>query len=225
MFSGMGTASPNVPGNEPSQATPQPESQGGWEAVRRMLFQPGSQERMDAVDTIKQGVDAFAGGGMASGAAPAGRAAVAGARAVPGLLRRGMNWAAEHPRTVAAAAGAIPGAVHGNTESALGGAVAGAVLAGRGGLSAPKAAPVAAKAASSAAKVDGGRAASAAHSKLVAFAKETAARNPKVGEKIWMLLDDAGIPIRNLTPDQAGAAARKGLKTTWVKNLWRASGL
>jgi hypothetical protein len=55
---------------------------------------------------------------------------------------------------------------------------------------------------------------------LMTFAKEIAARNPKVGEKIWMLLDESGNPVKVLTPDQAGAAARKGLKTTWVKNLW-----
>jgi hypothetical protein len=52
------------------------------------------------------------------------------------------------------------------------------------------------------------------------FAKE-AARSLKVrGEKIWMELDEAGLPLRVLTPDQAGAAARAGKATTWVKNLW-----
>lgn len=43
----------------------------------------------------------------------------------------------------------------------------------------------------------------------------------KLGEKIWMLLDDAGNPLRVLTPDQAGAAARAGKATTWVKKTWK----
>jgi hypothetical protein len=60
----------------------------------------------------------------------------------------------------------------------------------------------------------------AQHKALMSFAKQIAERNPKVGEKIWMLLDEAGSPVKLLTPDQAGAAARKGLSTTWVKNLW-----
>lgn len=48
------------------------------------------------------------------------------------------------------------------------------------------------------------------------FAK---ANSKKQGEKVWMLLED-GKPSKILTPDQAGAAARKGLETTWVKNTW-----
>lgn len=60
----------------------------------------------------------------------------------------------------------------------------------------------------------------AQHKALMSFGKEVAKRNPKVGEKIWLLLDDAGNPVKGLTPAEAGAAARKGLKTTWVKNLW-----
>ena len=31
----------------------------------------------------------------------------------------------------------------------------------------------------------------------------------KIGEKIWVLLDDAGMPVKTLTPSEAGAAARK----------------
>lgn len=57
---------------------------------------------------------------------------------------------------------------------------------------------------------------------LMQFGKEAAARNPKLGEKIWILLDGAGKPLRVLTPDQAGAAARAGEPTTWIKNLWQA---
>lgn len=55
---------------------------------------------------------------------------------------------------------------------------------------------------------------------IQALAREIAARNPKVGEKIWILLDEAGRPVRALTPDQAGAAKRAGQATTWVRNLW-----
>lgn len=69
--------------------------------------------------------------------------------------------------------------------------------------------------------LDKGKAAAGAHSALMAFAKEAAATNPKVGQKIWILLDESGAPSKVLTPDQAGAAARKGLKTTWVRNLWQ----
>jgi len=60
----------------------------------------------------------------------------------------------------------------------------------------------------------------AQHNALMAFGKQVAKQNPKVGEKIWLVLDDAGNPVRAVTPGEAGAAARKGLKTTWVKNLW-----
>jgi hypothetical protein len=80
--------------------------------------------------------------------------------------------------------------------------------------SAERTAPTAAKAVSRGAEV------AARHKALMSFAKEIAARNPKVGEKIWIQLDEAGNPMKMLTPDQAGAAARKGLKTTWIKNLW-----
>jgi len=54
----------------------------------------------------------------------------------------------------------------------------------------------------------------------MAFAKEVAQKNPKVGEKIWIELDKGGAPVRYLTPDQAGAAKRAGKATTWIKNLW-----
>lgn len=84
------------------------------------------------------------------------------------------------------------------------------------------AAPVQAATAAPTPKPDAGRAAATAHNSLMAFAKDIAKSNPKVGQKIWILLDEAGQPVRQLTSDQAGAAARKGLKTTWVKNLWSA---
>lgn len=83
------------------------------------------------------------------------------------------------------------------------------------------AAPVVAEAAPVVTKaVDLGKAAVEKHRQLVAFAKEIAATKPKVGQKIWMLLDDAGRPIKHLTPDEAGAAKRKGLPTSFIKNLW-----
>jgi len=85
---------------------------------------------------------------------------------------------------------------------------------------APEPAPVPARVAPAA---DPGKAAAAAHNRTMAFAKEAAQSNPKIGQKIWMELDEAGAPVRLLTPDQAGAAARRGLPTTWVKNLWASS--
>jgi hypothetical protein len=74
-------------------------------------------------------------------------------------------------------------------------------------------------------KPDAGRAAAGAHRRLMDFAKGIAKEDPKIGEKIWILLDDAGEPVKRLTSDEAGAAARKGQRTTWVKNLWRAGAL
>lgn len=68
--------------------------------------------------------------------------------------------------------------------------------------------------------VSRGAQAAAQHKALMSFGREVAKRNPKVGEKIWVLLDESGSPVKALTPGEAGAAARKGLKTTWVKNLW-----
>lgn len=58
---------------------------------------------------------------------------------------------------------------------------------------------------------------------MMRFGREAAAQNPKIGEKIWVLLDDAGMPIKTLTPGEAAAAARLGKPTTWIKNLWRAA--
>lgn len=70
---------------------------------------------------------------------------------------------------------------------------------------------------------DPGKVAAAAHNRTMAFAKEAAQTNPKIGQKIWMELDETGAPVRVLTPDQAASAKRQGLPTTWVKNLWPAS--
>lgn len=93
-----------------------------------------------------------------------------------------------------------------------------AALAARmGGEAAPKVAETVAKAVAPAAT--GAKAIKPA-TEVVQFAKQIAKSDPKVGEKIWILLDDAGVPIKRLTSDQAAAAARKGLPTTWVKNLW-----
>ena len=50
------------------------------------------------------------------------------------------------------------------------------------------------------------------------FAKEIAKSDPKVGEKIWMELDEAGTPIRRLTPGQASRVPEN--RKAWIKNLW-----
>lgn len=99
-----------------------------------------------------------------------------------------------------------------------------ATLATQAAEAAPTAAKVADVApaiAKAAPAVSGAAAAATRHNALIQFAKDAAAKNPKVGEKIWVALDDAGNPVRILTPDQAGAAKRAGQATTWVKNLWR----
>lgn len=70
-------------------------------------------------------------------------------------------------------------------------------------------------------KVDRGKAAAAQHKANVDFAREVAKREPKVGEKIHILLDDAGNPVKYLTPDQAGAATRAGKPVTWVRNMFQ----
>ena len=59
-----------------------------------------------------------------------------------------------------------------------------------------------------------------AQANLLQFAREVSRSSPKVGAKIWVLLDEQGLPVRALTPTQAAAAARAGQKTTWVQNLW-----
>lgn len=69
------------------------------------------------------------------------------------------------------------------------------------------------------AQATAGQQVSDAHRRLMQFAKEAATKS-KLNEKIWLELDAEGSPVRVLTPDQAGAAARAGKHTTWVKNLW-----
>lgn len=64
-----------------------------------------------------------------------------------------------------------------------------------------------------------GRAVKPDYPAVLDFAKN-AGKGGKKGEKIWMLLDDAGKPIKRLTPDQAGAATRAGQPTTFFSNLW-----
>lgn len=42
--------------------------------------------------------------------------------------------------------------------------------------------------------------------------------NAIVGKRVWWLLDPCTRrPVRVLTPDEAGAAKRAGLETTWVR--------
>jgi hypothetical protein len=89
------------------------------------------------------------------------------------------------------------------------------------------AARAAAHAAAQAAEMEAPAAASigaqraAQHQAQVAFAKDAVGAGRVKGEKVWMLLDEQGLPVRVLTPDQAGAAARSGQTTTWIRNLWR----
>jgi hypothetical protein len=40
------------------------------------------------------------------------------------------------------------------------------------------------------------------------------------GEKIWVELNEAGKPVRVVTPGQAGAVTRRGGTATWVEKLW-----
>jgi hypothetical protein len=86
-------------------------------------------------------------------------------------------------------------------------------------------------AAPAAAPVDRGRAVATSHNEMMAFAKKIASDDPKVGERIHLLLDSNGKPIRRLTRDEAGSvtkranrAKKEGRKpeetTVWVKNLW-----
>lgn len=188
-------------------------------------------------------------GGRRAAAAGAARAASsAAAQAGPGIASRvatatqaARQWAVEHPRTVrtaATVAGASIGGRHGDVMDALIGAALGAAAGGRGPggriateaaeVAAPRAAAAAPRVAAEVAEAAAPRLAADAgfevvrqHAALMAFAKRIAQANPKVGEKIWILLDDAGRPLRRLTPEQASAAARGGAQTTFVRNLWR----
>jgi len=128
-------------------------------------------------------------------------------RGIPSLMKVGAP-VAEDAAAAAQAAQATKQA--GNLGNLLRGARAAAPAAEE---AAPAVAKVAAPGAAEVAKA-------APAKTVVQFAKEIAKSDPKVGEKIWILLDDAGMPLKRLTSDEAGAAARKGLQTTWVKNLW-----
>lgn len=86
---------------------------------------------------------------------------------------------------------------------------------------APTVAEVAPAVAKAAPAVSKGVEAATRHKALMEFAKDAAAKNPKIGEKIWYVADKAGNPVKILTPDQAGAAKRAGLETGWVRNLWK----
>ncbi len=58
--------------------------------------------------------------------------------------------------------------------------------------------------------------------KLLDFAKQAAPNAPR-GGKVWLELDEAGNPVRVISPGQVGALTRAGKKTTFVKNVWGSS--
>lgn len=165
--------------------------------------------------------------GRWAAANPAGAGAISGA--IPGVLRGDLREAAIGAGAGAVGIPAIGGAAGAATALArkvLGPAARAAPRAAKAIKATTKAAAPAAKAVTEAAPaaakaVDRGKAVAAKHAATVAFAKDIAARNPKVGEKIWLLLDKQGNPTKWITPDQAGAAARRGEATTWIRNLWR----
>ena len=259
-----------------SQGKPESAWHSAWESVRNSFFGHPDQAEAEAAGIYTQPPPSRLAAGAAEVALMAYGAPAAGAALskIPGAVGRIGGWMATHPRTVTAAAGAIPGALRGNPKEAGAGAVAGLALGGPGkhaidalrrakdlvaagrnaeaqaiiealrqaSAEAPVAVAAAEKAVASdaapaavatvekvaskaaapatATASDLGKAAVESHRKLVEFAKEAAKQNPKMGQKIWILLDDSGAPAKLLTPDQAGAAARKGLRTTWIKNLW-----
>ncbi len=305
------------PGSELRQSKPQSAFASAWDSVREAIFGHPDRAEARAAGVGLQPTPAemaqailFEAGPMIGppGAATVGRGLGAVGSRVPGVVGRGITaageFAAEHPRLVSAAGGAVSGGMYGDENAALAGAIAGAVLGGRAGAprtSAPEApvpvpvrtsapAPsrglppgyvpvrkVTAKPAPPAAempaptapakpapkasqaeldafardisappppgnraakataakeppkaapkaetKPDPGKARVAAHGELMAFAKQIAQENPKVGKKIWILMKD-GKPVRMLTSDQAGAvsrAKRAGETATWVRNLW-----
>lgn len=127
---------------------------------------------------------------------------------------------AETQRRFAEAAGLVPGRA--STVAPRAASAAAPAAAAAAETAAPRAATAAAAAGAAprAAAASAGREVAQQHANLMAFARDIAKRNPKVGEKIWILLDEAGKPVKYLTPDQAGAAARAGKETTWVRNLW-----
>lgn len=68
---------------------------------------------------------------------------------------------------------------------------------------------------------DPGKVASNSHREKVAFARAAAQQNPKIGERVYMELDEGGKPIKVLTEREAKALDRKGGHSTWIKNLWQ----
>lgn len=197
----------------------QAEFMAGSKVASRPYEEPSTGGRVLG-DVIGAGTAAALGGTML-GAAGAMGGRVAGAlraspaatgavvAAAPDLLQGDLQGAA-----VSAGLGAL------GVKGAKGayGKVVDAVAESVAAKVATKAAPAVAAAAKAASP---GAARVAAHAKIMAFAKEAAAKAPKLGEKIWMELDEAGLPVRVLTPDQAGAVKRAGKATTWVKNLWQ----
>jgi hypothetical protein len=151
----------------------------------------------------------------------AAEAAPAGARAIQATVAGEKTWAvldaAGNPvQTFRTAAEAVKAS---NALKAAAKAIPAA--AKTAAPAAAEAAPAVATATKAAATASRGAEVAARHNALVQFAKDAAAKNPKLGEKIWVALDPAGNPIRILTPDQAGAVKRAGQATTWVRNLWR----
>lgn len=218
--------------------------EGAWESARNAIFGHPDREEAKAAGIglqptpAEMGEAALAGGSFFGGpmaGAAVGARVLGGMRGVPGVVGKAAGWAAAHPKTTLAAVNAAPSVAKGDVEGAammagvgaLEGTALGALVQGKDGVKGAvvekllESAKPAAKAAAKVPRPDPGKAAASAHAGLMAFAKEVAKKNPKVGEKIWMLLDDAGKPLRMLTPDEAGAAARRGQTTTWVKNLWR----
>lgn len=174
---------------------------GGRFPARQVAAAEAAAPRAATVAAEAAAAPAVAAPRAAAAAAPA-----AAAPAVPTVETLEAAIAAAQKKTAVAdaAAGIVPRAASAAPAAAPKAAAA----------AAPKAAAKATPAASA------GREVAAQHNTLMSFAKDIAKKNPKVGEKIWILLDDAGKPIRQLTPDQAGAAARAGKNTTWMKNLW-----
>ena len=79
--------------------------------------------------------------------------------------------------------------------------------------------PPAAAPAPAAPPVDAGKAAANTHKELMSMAKAAAARNPKIGEKIWLARDANGRPT-GLARLKSNGDPMPNQNATWVKNLW-----
>ena len=159
----------------------------------------------------------------AEAAVPATEAVATAAPGVSSVVKSGIQGAAE-----------MLGQKIGEFSGVPGGRWLGGAIARRLAASANAGSKVATEAAPAASKIAAAEASAAQMSRMTAegaakatrqtavtqFAKQVAQSNPKIGEKIWILLDKAGNPVKALTPYQAGAALRAGEETTWVKNLW-----